>query len=58
MCNVLDGKSNGAEKDAAWRWKSEMELKRRQGKEFGDSPRNADRRDLSFYEDDGRKSKL
>ena len=56
MCNVLQGKSNGEEKDAAWKWKSTTELQRRQGKEFGDSPKNSQRRELSDYE--GAVSKL
>ncbi|CAA9956719.1 Fructosyl amino acid oxidase [Pyrenophora teres f. maculata] len=51
MCNVLQGKSNGEEKDQAWKWKSAAELRRRQGKEFGDSPRKRVRSELSEYED-------
>ncbi|KAE8837606.1 hypothetical protein PTNB85_04941 [Pyrenophora teres f. teres] len=51
MCNVLQGKSNGEEKDEAWKWKSAAELQRRQGKEFGDSPRKRVRSELSEYED-------
>ena len=51
MCNVLQGKSNGDEKDAAWKWKSAAELQRRQSKEFGESPRNSQRRELSEYEE-------
>lgn len=58
MLNVLDGKSNGEEKDEAWKWKSEEELKRKQGKEFGDSPRKGSRTELSEYEDAERTSKL
>jgi sarcosine oxidase/L-pipecolate oxidase len=52
MSNVLNGKSNGEEKDTAWKWKSEVELRRRRGKEFGDSPRNGERRELYDYDDD------
>jgi sarcosine oxidase/L-pipecolate oxidase len=51
MSNVLKDKSNGEEKDAAWKWKSEEELQQRQGKEFGDSPRNGERKELSEYDD-------
>jgi sarcosine oxidase/L-pipecolate oxidase len=51
MCNVLKGKSNGEEKDEAWKWKSAGELKQRKGKEFGDSPRNGDRKELKDYEE-------
>jgi sarcosine oxidase/L-pipecolate oxidase len=57
MCNVLAGKSNGEEKDAAWKWKSAEELQCRKGKEFGESPRNCDKRELSEYEE-GAASKL
>lgn len=58
MLNVLKGKTNGEEKDQAWRWKSEPELTRRHGKEFGDSPRNGQRRELKNYEDVERSSRL
>jgi sarcosine oxidase/L-pipecolate oxidase len=51
MSNVLKGKSNGEEKDTAWKWKSEEELQQRKGKEFGDSPRNGERKELSEYDD-------
>ena len=51
MSNVLKGKSNGEEKDTAWKWKSEEELQQRQGKEFGDSPRNGERKELSAYDE-------
>jgi sarcosine oxidase/L-pipecolate oxidase len=57
MSNILKGKSDGEEKDTAWKWKSEEELQRRQGKEFGVSPRNWERKELSDY-DDGFKSRL
>jgi len=57
MCKVLQGKSNGEEKDTAWKWKSAAELQRHQGKEFGKSPRNSQRRELSEYEE-GMVSKL
>ncbi|KAF2122453.1 fructosyl amino acid oxidasesarcosine oxidase [Lophiotrema nucula] len=58
MCNVLEGKSNGEEKDGAWKWKTEEELKQRKGKEFGASSRNLIRRELSDYEDEPRFSRL
>jgi sarcosine oxidase/L-pipecolate oxidase len=48
--NVLNEKSNGAEKDRAWKWKSENELKERGAKEFGNSPRNGNRRELREFE--------
>jgi sarcosine oxidase/L-pipecolate oxidase len=51
MSNVLKDKSNGEEKDTAWKWKSEEELRQRKGKEFGDSPRNGERKELSECED-------
>jgi sarcosine oxidase/L-pipecolate oxidase len=57
LLNVLNGKSNGEEKDRAWKWKSEDELKERGAKEFGDSPRNSDRMELRDYEG-ARASKL
>ncbi|CAN9097966.1 unnamed protein product [Alternaria alternata] len=50
MCNVLSGKSNGEEKDTAWKWKNAEELSCRKGKEFGESPRNCDKKELSEYE--------
>ncbi|CBX94146.1 hypothetical protein IAQ61_004017 [Plenodomus lingam] len=58
MLNVLKGKSNGEEKDRAWRWKSSQELTQRSGKEFGNSARNGQRRELKDYEDAERSSKL
>ncbi|KAF1936163.1 fructosyl amino acid oxidase [Clathrospora elynae] len=51
MCNVLNGHSNGEEKDRAWKWKSGHELQRREGKEFGDNARKSVRKDLREYED-------
>jgi sarcosine oxidase/L-pipecolate oxidase len=57
MCNVLVGKSNGEEKDTAWKWKNAEELQCRKGKEFGENPRNCDKRELSQYEE-GVSSKL
>lgn len=56
MLNVLNGKSNGEEKDRAWKWKSQEELKQRAAKEFGDSPRKGKRRELRDYEEE--KAKL
>ncbi|KAL1592245.1 hypothetical protein SLS60_011322 [Paraconiothyrium brasiliense] len=56
LLNVLDGKSNGEEKDRAWKWKNEAELKERAAKEFGESPRNGNRPDLNDYLED--KAKL
>lgn len=56
LLNVLNDRSNGAEKDRAWKWKSEEELKERGAKEFGNSPRNVNRRELSDFEED--KAKL
>lgn len=50
ILNVLNGKSNGTEKDEAWKWKSEEELKRKSAHEFGNSPRNGDRRELRDFE--------
>lgn len=50
LLNVLNGESNGEEKDRAWKWKSEEELKERGAKEFGDSARNSDRRELKDFE--------
>ncbi|KAL1594824.1 hypothetical protein SLS59_008637 [Nothophoma quercina] len=52
LLNVVNGQSNGEEKDRAWKWKSEEELKERGAKEFGNSPRNDSRRELSEFEDD------
>ena len=49
ILNVLIGKSNGEEKDRAWKWKSEEELKGRGAKEFGNSPRNGNRRELREF---------
>ncbi|KAI4619941.1 hypothetical protein J4E80_004465 [Alternaria sp. BMP 0032] len=57
MCNVLSGKGNGEEKDTAWKWKSAEELSCRKGKEFGESPRDCDKKELSEYEE-GAASKL
>ena len=50
MCNVLSGKSNGEEKDTSWKWKNAEELSCRKGKEFGESQRNCDKKELSEYE--------
>lgn len=58
MLNVLNNKSNGKEKDQAWGWKSAQELMQRAGKEFGNSPSNGKRRDISEYEDAEISSKL
>lgn len=54
MMNVLFGKSNGEEKDAAWAWKSEewLDQCRGKGKEFGSSgAKGRQRAELSEYED-------
>jgi sarcosine oxidase/L-pipecolate oxidase len=56
LLNVLDDKSNGEEKDRAWKWKSEDELKERGAKEFGESPRNGPRPELKEFEEE--KAKL
>lgn len=56
ILNVLSGTSNGEEKDRAWKWKSEDELKERGAKEFGNSPRNGDRREFREFEEE--KAKL
>lgn len=58
MWNILNGRSNGQERDRAWKWKTEEELKKRQGKEFGASPKNVERREMSSFEEAGRGSKL
>ncbi|CAO2655524.1 Nn.00g043270.m01.CDS01 [Neocucurbitaria sp. VM-36] len=58
MCNLLCGKSNGEEKDRAWGWKSEQQLGERGGKEFGDSPRKEERKELRDFEGIGMSSKL
>ncbi|KAF3006911.1 hypothetical protein E8E13_011192 [Curvularia kusanoi] len=52
LLNVINGKSNGEEKDRAWKWKSETELNERGSKEFGNSPRNDDRRELRDFEEE------
>lgn len=56
LLNVVEGKSNGAEKDRAWKWKNESELQERGAKEFGNSPRSGERRELNDFESD--RSKL
>jgi sarcosine oxidase/L-pipecolate oxidase len=56
LLNVLNEKSNGEEKDRAWKWKSEDELKERGAKEFGESPRNGTRPELREFEEE--KAKL
>ncbi|KAL6712301.1 hypothetical protein ACN47E_000178 [Coniothyrium glycines] len=58
MCNILEGKSNGEEKDTAWKWKDKEELQRKCGKEFGNSSRNMNRKELRSYEESVRESKL
>lgn len=55
LLNVLNGKSNGDEKDRAWKWKNEDELKQRGAKEFGNSPRNSSRRELKGFEQENAK---
>ncbi|KAJ4359988.1 uncharacterized protein N0V89_000547 [Didymosphaeria variabile] len=52
LLNVLYGKSNGEEKDRAWKWKNEVELEERGAKEFGESPRNRTRLDLNDFEEE------
>ncbi|KAK7179014.1 hypothetical protein DPSP01_013156 [Paraphaeosphaeria sporulosa] len=52
LLNVLNGESNGEEKDRAWKWKSEEELKERGAKEFGESPRNGNRPELRDFEEE------
>jgi sarcosine oxidase/L-pipecolate oxidase len=52
LLNVLNGKSNGEEKDRAWKWKSEEELRERAAKEFGHSTRKNERRQLSDFEEE------
>ncbi|KAF2443176.1 fructosyl amino acid oxidasesarcosine oxidase [Karstenula rhodostoma CBS 690.94] len=51
LLNVVNGQSNGEAKDKAWKWKSEDELKERGAKEFGESPRKGNRRELEEYEE-------
>ena len=52
LLNVVNGKSNGEEKDRAWKWKSEDELKERGAKEFGDSPGKSERGELRDFEEE------
>lgn len=52
MLNVLNGVSNGEEKDRAWKWKSEDELKERGAKEFGENAREGERPELRDFEDE------
>ena len=52
LLNVINGRSNGEEKDRAWKWKTEAELNERGSKEFGNSPRNDNRRELKDFEDE------
>lgn len=52
LLNVIEGKSNGEEKDRAWKWKNGEELKEKAAKEFGNSPRNSDRKELREFEDE------
>ncbi|KAJ4985172.1 L-pipecolate oxidase 2 [Stagonosporopsis vannaccii] len=52
LLNVIDGRSNGEEKDRAWKWKNEDELKKRGAKEFGNSPRSGSRRELNDFVND------
>lgn len=58
MCKVLNGRSNGKEKERAWGWKSEEQSKEKKGKEFGDSPRKGMRQELKDFEDSRWRSKL
>ena len=52
LLNVINGRSNGEEKDRAWKWKTEAELNERGSKEFGNSPRNDNRREFKDFEDE------
>jgi sarcosine oxidase/L-pipecolate oxidase len=52
MSNVMKGRSNGEEKDTAWKWKNEEELKQRKRKEFGNSSRHGERKELGDYDDE------
>ncbi|KAF6808283.1 L-pipecolate oxidase 2 [Colletotrichum sojae] len=58
MCNILKGRSNGAEKDAAWGWKSSEVLRNSQPKEMGHVPWSAQRPELRSYEGGSWSSKL
>lgn len=58
MSKILKGESNGGEKDRAWGWKSNEQLKEKKGKEFGDSPRKVVRTQLKEFETEGWRSKL
>ncbi|KAJ0160598.1 L-pipecolate oxidase [Colletotrichum tanaceti] len=59
VCNILKGKSNGTEKDAAWGWKSKETLRdggRRQ--ELGDNDSNRNRLNFEAYDSINFSSKL
>ncbi|KAL0937038.1 L-pipecolate oxidase 2 [Colletotrichum truncatum] len=51
MCNVLNERSNGAEKDKAWCWKKEEALKNSDPKEIGSVARATALPELKSFED-------
>lgn len=58
MCNVLQDKSNGKEKDEAWKWKTGEELQRTGGKELGSKRKGVRRPELRDFEQGTRLSRL
>ncbi|OHE94852.1 fructosyl amino acid oxidase [Colletotrichum orchidophilum] len=58
LSNVLQGKSNGPEKDAAWAWKSEATLMNADRRELGPKSRISSLPEFRSFEDSSRPSKL
>lgn len=58
MCNILNGKSNGAQKNMAWGWKDNEVLRNSQPKELGHVPWSAQRPELQSFEGGSWSSKL
>lgn len=58
MCQILQGKSNGGEKDAAWGWKDEATLMNAKKKELGPKSSILSLPEFRSFEEGNRSSKL
>lgn len=58
MCQILQGKSNGREKDAAWGWKDEATLMNAMKKELGPKSSTLPLPEFRSFEEGKRSSKL
>ncbi|KAK1635397.1 fructosyl amino acid oxidase [Colletotrichum phormii] len=58
MCNILQGKSNGREKDIAWGWKDEATLMNAKKRELGPKSRTSSLPEFRSFEETNRSYKL